>query len=173
MILIAAIDRDWGIGRNNRLLVSIPEDMRFFRKMTTGGTVIMGRKTLDTFPEGKPLKNRRNIVLSKDPSLSVEGAEKAENIWKALAMVSDENPDRVFCIGGASVYRQFLVFCNTAYITKIDHSFGAEVFLPNLDEIDEWNLAVEGKRREWNGIGYRFTKYEKKSGIFTETAGKD
>lgn len=173
MILIAAIDRDRGIGKNNGLLISIPEDMKFFRKMTTGGTVIVGRKTLETFPGGKPLKGRRNIVLTHDPSFHREGAERASGIPEVLEMVSGEDPERVFCIGGAGVYRQLLPYCDRAYITKIDRSFGADAFLPDLDESGEWEIFNDGTRREWNGIGYRFTEYARSTPASAQPTGRE
>ncbi len=152
MKLIVAVDRNWAIGKDGGLLVSIPEDMKFFRETTKGATVIMGRKTLESFPGGKPLKGRTNIVITSDTSYRAG----EENEWpdRSLIIIHDidelENvltePDEAFVIGGASIYRQLLDACDTAYITKINHEFDADVFFPNLDEDPEWEIASGGDR---------------------------
>ena len=159
MKIIVAADSRWGIGKNNRLLVSIPSDMRFFRETTSGCTIIMGRKTLESFPGGKPLKNRRNIVLTSDPAYAVPDAETASSVEEALALVRDEDPDRVFCIGGSSIYRQFLPFCDTAFVTKIDHVYEADSYFPDLDADEEWEITSESEEQTYFDLTFHFLTY--------------
>lgn len=163
MNLIAAVDENWAIGKNNDLLVSIPEDMRFFRETTTGNVVVMGRKTLESFPGQKPLKNRVNIVLTKDPSYEKEGAlivHDTEELQNVLARYADSN---VFVIGGASIYRQLLEMCDTAYITKIDYSYDADVWFPNLDTDPDWELESVSEEQVYYNLTYHFCVYKRKS----------
>ncbi len=121
----------------------------------------MGQNTLISFPKSKPLPNRTNIVLSNDPSFSVEGAIVVRSLDEARKVASEYNTDDVFVIGGASVYRQMLDDCDTAYITKVHKSFEADVFFPNLDENEKWTLSNVGESGEDNGITYTFTTYTK------------
>ena len=117
MNLIVAVDEKWGIGKDGGLLAHLPEDMKYFRETTSGRTVVMGRRTLESFPGGKPLKNRVNMVLSRNESYSPEGVQvyhRAEDVLEAL---KDCNEDDVFIIGGGMIYREFLPYCNKAYVT--------------------------------------------------------
>lgn len=157
MNLIVAVDINWGIGKDNDLLISIPEDMKLFRTMTSGSTIIMGRKTLESFPNGKPLKNRENIVLS---SSNIDKDVKVfHSINDVLTYVN--NKENVFVIGGGSIYKQLLPYCDRAYVTKIHKDFNATIFFPNLDELEDWNLIEIGNIKEWNGIKFQFNIYEK------------
>ena len=164
MKMIAACDANWGIGKDNRLLVSIPADMKFFREMTMGRTVVMGRKTLESFPGGKPLKGRKNIVLT-----SSEG-RKAEGLWtvhsvEALLKLLREDPafagEEVYCIGGGSVYRLLLPYCDTAYITRIDHVYEADTFFPDLQSDPGWRLAEESEEQIYVDLTYHFQTYRR------------
>lgn len=159
MILIAAASQNWGIGKDGKLLFSIPSDMKFFRETTSGAAVIMGRKTLDSFPGGKPLKNRVNIVLTNDKSFSREGAvvchTKGEALEKAAAY------DRVFVIGGEAIYSLFLDQCDTAYITKVSEFADADKFLPNLDELPGWHMESQSEPISENGHTFTFCTYRK------------
>lgn len=164
MKMIAACDANWGIGKDNRLLVSIPADMKFFREMTMGRTVVMGRKTLESFPGGKPLKGRKNIVLT-----SSEG-RKAEGLWTvhsvdALLKLLREDPafagEEVYCIGGGSVYRLLLPYCDTAYITRIDHVYEADTFFPDLQSDPGWRLAEESEEQIYFDLTYHFQTYRR------------
>lgn len=157
MNLIVAVDENWGIGKNNDLLISIPEDMKFFRTTTNGKTIIMGRKTLESFPNGNPLKNRENIVLSKNNiNKDVLVFHTIEDILSYV-----KNKEDVFVIGGGSIYKQFLPYCNKAYITKISKNFGADIFFPNLDILSDWNITYESEEKIWENISYKFMIYEK------------
>ncbi len=162
MQLIAAADTRWGIGKDGKLLVSIPADMKYFQSTTGGHTVIMGRKTLESFPGHKPLKNRRNIVLTRQEDYAVEGVEVVTDIEQALDLVKDQNPDEVFCIGGAEIYRQFLPYCDKALITRIDHVYDADAYLPDLDRDPDWKLVRESEEQIFFDLTYHFCMYKRK-----------
>ena len=161
MNLIVAVDRNWAIGKDNKLLVSIPDDMKFFRETTTGKVVVMGRKTIESFPNGKPLKNRVNIVLTRDPNYQVKDAivvHSKDELDKELAKY---NSDDVFVIGGESIYRMLLDDCNRAFVTYIDYAYDADTFFPNLDEKPEWKLAHESEEQTYYDIEFYFRAYTK------------
>lgn len=140
MNAIVSVTRDWAIGLAGRLLVPNRDDMRRFVELTMGGTVIMGRRTLESFPAG-PLKGRRNIVISRRPEYAPAGVEVAGSPAAALALASADDPDRVWLIGGASVYEALLPHCRRAYVTKNDCVTPADAWFPDLDESPSW--AVE------------------------------
>lgn len=162
MNLIAAVDQNWAIGNKNKLLVSIPADMRFFRETTTGKTVIMGRNTLESFPGGKPLANRRNIVITTNQNYDGKGATVVHSVEEALKEVEGIPKEEVFVIGGAKIYEQFLPYCSTAHITKIDFSYEADVYFPNLDQLSEWNMTGISEEQTYYDLVYHFCRYEKK-----------
>lgn len=157
MKLIVAADREWGIGKENGLLFSLPEDMKFFRNTTSGKVVVMGRKTLESFPGGKPLKNRTNIVLTRGKD--IEGAVTVNGIDGLMRVLEDFFADDVFICGGASVYAELLDYCTEALVTKVDAIGGADAFFPNLDERENWNLAEISEPVTTNGYTIRFCKY--------------
>ena len=161
MNLIAAVDSKFGIGRDNKLLVSIPEDMKFFRSTTMDKTVILGRRTLESFPNGAPLKRRRNIVLTRK-DIEIPGAEVAHSVEEALELVKNEDPDNVFVIGGETVYRAFLPYCSRAYLTKIDYTYEADAFFPNLDEDPDWEIKEQSEELEHEGVRFRYVNYRRK-----------
>lgn len=163
MNLIVAVDRNWAIGNQNKLLVSIPADMKFFRETTTGKVVVMGRKTLESFPGGQPLKNRTNIVLTKDKNYQVKDAVVVHSLEELLEELKKYPDESIYVIGGESVYRMMLPYCTDAYITKIDHVYAADTFFPNLDEDDEWILEGETEEQTYFDLEYVFTKYRKRS----------
>ena len=138
MNCIVAVDENWGIGYKNELLVSIPADMKLFREKTTGNVIIMGRKTLESFPNGLPLKNRVNIMLTKSGEASGNGEIVVHSVEEAVAEAGKYEDKEVYVIGGASIYEQFLPYVDKAYVTKIDHSYQADIYFPNLDRNDEW-----------------------------------
>lgn len=162
MKAILSADRNWGIGYQNRLLVSIPSDMKFFRQTTTGKVVVMGRKTLESFPNGLPLKNRTNIVLTKNKDYSVKGAVLVHTEEELFEELKKYSADDVYVIGGESVYRMLLPYCDTVYVTKIDHAFQADTFFPNLDEMDEWVMTEESEEQTCFDLEFCFTKYERR-----------
>lgn len=163
MQAIVAADKNWGIGEKNRLLVSIPSDMKFFREKTTGKVVVMGRKTLESFPNGRPLKNRTNIVLTKNKDYAVKDAvivHSEEELKEELRKYKEEE---IFVIGGESVYRMLLPLCSAVYVTRIEQEFEADTFFPNLDEKKEWKMTEEGEEQTCFDLEFRFTKYEQQS----------
>lgn len=161
MKMIVAVDRNWSIGNKGKLLVSIPEDMKFFRTTTTGKVVVMGKKTLESFPGGRPLKNRVNIVITHDESYSVDDAIVVHSIEEALEEVKKYNSDDVYVIGGESIYRQMLPYCNTAYVTYIDYGYEADTFFPNLEENSDWRMAEESEEQTYFDLEYYFRTYIK------------
>lgn len=164
MNLIAAVDSNWGIGKNNQLLVKIPADMKFFRETTTGKVVVMGRKTLESFPNGQPLKNRVNIVLTHDKTYQVKDAVlvySLEELWKELEKYESEN---IYVIGGESIYDQLVDACDVAHITKIDYAYDADAHFPNLDERPEWQITQDSEEQTYFDLIYHFYKYEKQQG---------
>ena len=160
MKLIAAVSENWGIGKDNRLLFNIPKDMKFFREMTTGKTVILGRKNLESFPGGKPLKNRTNVVLTHNESFCAEGVLTAHSVDELLAMPCVDKDS--FVIGGESVYRQLLPYCDTCYITKVFAKPDCDRFMVNLDESVEWELISESEKISDNGYEICFCTYKNK-----------
>ena len=145
MKLIVAVDNEWGIGNKGDLLARIRADLNNFRSLTDGKTVILGSNTLSTFPGGRVLKNRVNIVLHPDQAYRPEGATVAHSVAEALALAKRYGYDDTFIIGGASIYRQFLPYCDTAYVTKFKKSYEKDVYFENLDESYEWELAEESE----------------------------
>lgn len=159
MNLIAAVDANWGIGYNNELLVHIPEDQKFFREMTTGKVVVMGRKTLESFPGKRPLKNRTNVVLTRNAEYAAEGTVLVHDIKELQELLTSYENDDIFVIGGETVYRALLPYCDTAYITKVEKTFLADAHFPRLDEDANWELKEQGETKSWEGIPYTFCIY--------------
>lgn len=159
MKMIAAVSENWGIGKENKLLFSIPQDMKFFRETTKDSVVIMGRKTLESFPGGKPLKNRVNIVLTGNKDYETE-AVVCTSKEEVLEMVKEFDKN-VFVIGGASIYKLFEDCCDTAYITKVHAEADADTFFINLDEKEEWRLTEKSEPIEDNGYVIEFCTYSK------------
>ena len=155
---IVHADREWGIGKGNDMMFSLPKDMKFFRETTMGHTVVMGGKTLRSFPGQKPLKNRVNIVLSRgqvrDDCIIVRSYEDLKNELKT------RKNEEIFVIGGGEVYKELLPYCHGALVTKVDAVGGAEVFFPNLDEHPDFVCVDEGEPIEDNGLTIRFTCYK-------------
>ncbi len=162
MKLIAAVDKNWGIGLNGRLLVSIPSDQKFFRNETYGKVVITGRKTLATFPNGLPLEGRTNIILTGDKNFKAKNAIIVHSVEEALEAVADYAEEGVYVIGGESIYNQFLPYCDTAIITKIDHAFEADAYMTNLDEMDSWKITAESEEQTYFDLEYVYCQYERK-----------
>lgn len=146
MNIIVAVDQEWGIGNKGDLLARVKEDLQNFARLTTGKTVILGSNTLATFPGGRVLKDRRNIVLNPDPSYAPDGAVVAHSLEDLFSKIEELKAaglqsEDIFVIGGASMYRQLLPYCDKAYITEFLHTFEKDVWFPNLDEMPEWTLV--------------------------------
>lgn len=157
---IAAVSENWGIGKDNDLLFNIPEDKKFFRRITLGHTVVMGRKTLQSLPNGKPFKDRSNIILSRDTNFTCEGAEVCGSVEEVLELVKDR--EKVFIAGGGEIYRDMLPYCDNAVITKVDAVPEADVFFPNLDEDPDWIITNTLDDCKFEGLTFRYCIYEKK-----------
>ena len=163
MNLVVAVDENWAIGNKNQLLVRIPNDMKQFRELTTGKVVVLGRKTLETFPQGQPLKNRTNIILSTDPNYQVKDAVVAHSIEELLEVLKDYDDEDIYIIGGDSIYKQMLPYCNVAHVTKIDHAYEADRYFPNLDKDPQWVITADSDEQYYFDLTYQFLKYERKS----------
>lgn len=159
MKAIVAVDKYWGIGKKNDLLFSLPADMAYFREKTLGKVVVMGSNTLKSFPNGKPLKNRTNIVLfpggeKRDDCVVVDSLDELKVVLKKYAT------DDVFIIGGAMFYKTMLPYCSEVLVTKVDADGGAEVFYENLDKLSNWSCVSVSEPQETNGYTIRFTVYK-------------
>lgn len=159
MKAIVAVDNNWGIGCKGKLLKCIPEDMKFFKEMTTGKVVVMGRATLESFPGKNPLKDRINIVLSKNESFNDNRVIVCRSIDEVFDKIKKYSTDDVFIIGGELVYDQFLSYCKEAYVTKIQSAYPADTYFPNLDKEKAWELISESDSKEHGNIKYKFLKY--------------
>lgn len=162
MKAIVAVDKNWGIGKDNDLLFSIPLDMAFFREQTKGKVVVMGSKTLKSFPNSKPLKNRVNIVFHRGNEV-FEGCIVVKDLAQLSEVLKNYNTDDVFVIGGGTIYKLMLEYCSEALITKVDADGEATVFFPNLDIIKEWQCTKESEQLESNGYTFKFTTYKNKN----------
>lgn len=159
MELIVAVDENWAIGKDGDQLAYISEDLKRFKALTTGHPVILGRKTLATFPGGRPLKGRRNLILSRDPAFRPEGAEVYGDIDALLAVA----PEDSFVIGGGSVYRALLGACGTAHVTKIHREFPADTWFPDLDQSPDWELTAEEGPYMSGGLCFSYMTYRRRA----------
>ncbi|MDE6764588.1 MAG: dihydrofolate reductase [Oscillospiraceae bacterium] len=160
MTAIAAVSENRGIGKAGDLLFNIPEDKRFFRRTTLNHTVIMGRKTLESLPNGKPFKDRNNIVLSRDKSFSCDGTTVCGSVGEALKLIGSD--EEAFVVGGGEIYKAMLPYCEKAIITKVYAAPEADVFFPDLDEDENWSLEEQSEEYDYEGLKYRFCVYTKK-----------
>lgn len=163
MNCIVNVTTNWGIGCGNRLLVPISADLKRFRQLTAGKVVILGRKTLATFPCGRPLPNRVNLVLSSDRSLAVEGARVAHSLPELLKSCRSYPREALCVIGGASVYESLLAYCDTAQITRTFLTLPADRFFPNLDELPGWSQERSSEIMEENGVRFQYLDYQNRS----------
>ena len=159
MEIIVAADKNWAIGRGGQLLVEIPEERKLLREETAGETIIMGRKTLEALPGGQPLQGRRNIVLSSDSGYTVKGASVCHTLKEALELAENGSTERVFVIGGESMYRQLLPHCNAVHAARIDYEYEADAYFPNLDHDPDWRMVVESEEKTYFDICYTFQMY--------------
>ncbi len=163
MNIIVAVDRNWGIGRENELLFRIPEDQKFFRTMTTGKVIIIGGKTLDSFPDGKPLPNRKNIVLTRRDLTGYENELAiVHNLNELLAEIKKYDFNDIFVSGGQQIYNLLIDYCSTAYVTRINVVRAADRFFPNLDLRQEWVKTDESEEKEYEDLKYCFQVYKRK-----------
>ena len=162
MNAIVVADQRWAIGHNGGLLFSLPTDMRRFRSLTMDGTVIMGHLALNSFPEGKPLSRRRNIVITRDISSLPEGVEGATSPEKALTLAGGPETPDLWIIGGGSVYAALLSRCHRVYLTRVETKVEeSDTFFPNLDKLPEWKVTASSGEKTYYDLEFEFFKYEK------------
>ncbi len=159
MKAIVAVDSNWGIGYKGSLLLRIPEDMKFFKEMTLGKVVIMGRETFESLPGKEPLKDRVNIVLSTKEGYGGDRITLCNSLDGILREIKKYKTEDVFVIGGESVYTQLLPFCTEAYITKIENKHTADKFFPGLDKDEAWEAVSTSDLQVYKDVDYRFVKY--------------
>lgn len=162
MNAIVAVDNHWAIGYKGALLVRIPMDQKFFRDTTMGKVVVLGRKTLETFPNGLPLKGRTNIVLSKNQDLKIKDAVVVHSKEELLQELKKYNSEDIFIIGGSSVYDMLIPYCNLVHVTKIDYTYQADSYFPNLDEDSNWMITGESDENTYFDLEFTFYRYENK-----------
>lgn len=158
MRAIVAVDENWAIGFQGQLLFHISADLKRFKELTLGHPVILGRKTLATFPGGRPLPGRRNLILSRNPSFTVEGGETFPDVSTLLTAKNDD----AVVIGGSEIYKELLEFCDTVYVTKVLTARPADVWFPDLDASPQWETAEEGPVLEENGLKFRYVTYQRR-----------
>jgi dihydrofolate reductase len=157
MNLMVAVDQNWAIGLGGDQLIYLPEDLKRFKALTMGHPVILGRKTLATFPGGRPLKGRPNLILSRTPQFAPEGAQ----VYQSLDALLAQAPEDAFVIGGASVYRALLPHCDTAYVTKIHAAYPADCWFPDLDADPAWQISEESEPLEQKGVTFHYVTYRR------------
>ena len=162
MNLIVAVDSNWAIGKENKLLVSIPQDMKFFRETTKGKVVAMGRKTLESFPGGQPLKNRVNVVLTTDKNYKVKDTVIVHSVEEMAEELKKYDSEDIYVIGGESIDRQLRPYCTKAYGTKIDHAYDADTYFPDLDADPEWEMTKISDEQTYFDLEYVFAIYERR-----------
>ena len=161
--IIVAVSEDRGIGKDNELLWHISEDLKRFKKLTSGNTVIMGKKTWESLPR-RPLSGRKNIVLTDNPQEYIEGSVTAYSIEDALSKC--EKDEEIFIIGGGSIYRQFMPVADRLFITHVHKKTPADVYFPEIDP-DIWEVAEveEFRVNETNAIPYTYKIYQRRNKI--------
>lgn len=160
MKMIFSADKNWGIGCDNKLLFRVKGDMAYFKSKTTGKVVVMGRSTLESLPGAKPLPNRTNIVLSSQKDYAAEGAEVCRSLEELLKSISQYPTDDVFVIGGESVYRMLMPYCDTAYVTRFFAEARADRYMPDFNVLPEWRLTDTTDEMVEDGLRYRFLTYK-------------
>lgn len=162
MKAIVCADRNWGIGNDGKLLVSIPSDMKHFRDTTIGHVVVMGRRTFDALPGRRPLSDRVNIVLSGDSNFHPEGVTVVRSKNELLEKLRPYHTDDIFIIGGTSVYELMLPYCSKVLVTRIDFAYQADCYFPNLDYMPEWEVSEESEEQTCFDIEFVFRTYRRK-----------
>lgn len=163
MDLIVAVDNNWAIGNKGELLVRIPEDQKFFRQTTMGNAVVLGRKTLAGFPNGLPLAGRDNIILTRNEKFDVRGGIIVHSEDELIDKIREIKDKNVFVIGGGEIYRMLLPYCKYAHVTKIDYSYEADTWFPNLDKLDNWELVGASDENTYFDLEFYYYKYENKN----------
>ncbi|MBP6491902.1 MAG: dihydrofolate reductase [Clostridia bacterium] len=162
MKTIVVVDKNWGIGKDGDLLVHLPGDLKYFKEKTLGKVVVMGRTTLESLPGKKPLKDRTNIVLSRNPEFKAEGCIQCRSMGELFKVLEQYEMEDVFVVGGQDIYRQFLPYCSGHFVTKINQAFEADKFFENLDLREDMEVIWESEPQTEKGIEYRFIEYRRK-----------
>ncbi len=162
MNIIVAADENWAIGNRGELLIRIPNDRKQLQRETAGKVVVMGRKTLDLLFQGIPPQTCTSMVLSRNPSCHVKGAQVVHSLEELLQETKKYRDEDVYVIGGESVYRQLLPYCNVAHVTRIDHAYAADLRFPDLDADSEWEITADSEEQTYFDIPYQFVKYERR-----------
>ncbi len=160
MDLIVAVDNNWAIGNKGNLLVSIPEDHKFFRQVTMGNVIVLGRKTLAGFPNGIPLAGRDNIILSTNPDYKVKDATVVNSKEQLFEVLREYGDRQIFVVGGGTVYEMLLPYCKYAHVTKIDYNYEADTFFPNLDKLPDWRVIGDSEEHTYFSLEFYYYKYE-------------
>ena len=161
MKAIVVVDSNWAIGCDGELLVHLPRDLKFFKRMTLGKVVVMGRETLESLPGGKPLKDRINFVITRNQSFEAS-CEICHSLDETIKELSKYKNDDIFIIGGGEIYRQFIPYCDEIFVTKVNGDFQADKYFPDIDKMEEWEIIFDGKLLEEEGVFYKFTRYARK-----------
>lgn len=167
MNIWVTVDSNWAIGNGEQLLIRIPRDYKLLLEETAGKVVVMGRRALQTMPQGLPLQGRTNIVLSGNKGLQVKGAKVVHSLEELMRELESYSSEDIYVIGGESVYAQLLPYCEAVYVTKMDHTYAANKYFSNLDKSSEWRLVEDSDEQTYFDIAYEFLKYErvKKDGL--------
>ena len=161
MNMIVAADKNWGIGKGNSLLVHLPGDLKYFKERTLGKAVVMGRKTLESLPGGRPLPGRTNIVLTANPDYEKEGCVIVRSMDELREKCAEFPADGVMIIGGATLYNGLMEECDSLFITKIYEEFEADAFIKNADELPHYKVVWQSEQQEEHGIKYQFFEYKR------------
>lgn len=162
MNLIVAVDNNWAVGYRGGLLTYLPGDLPYFKEKTMGKVVIMGRKTLESLPKGKPLKGRKNVILTRDSNYRCENAVVCNNKDEIIEYIGQFQSEDVYVIGGAQIYNLFMNECNKAYVTKIYSQLPADKYINNMDKLENWEITWKSDMNEHEGIEYQWILYENK-----------
>lgn len=160
MNLIATVDKNWAIGKSNKLLVSIPKDRELLREETLGKVIVMGRKTFDIILNGVALYGRENIVLSQDKNFTPKGVKVFRDMESCLTYLAGIEKEKIYIIGGETIYQQFLPYVQFAHITYVDYTYEADAFLADLDTDKQWNMVLETEEETYFNLSYYFRMYE-------------
>lgn len=162
MNIIVTTDKNWAIGNQGQRLVSIPEEQRLLREDTLGKVIVMGRKTFESLPGKQPLYGRVNVILTRDSSYRIKDAIVCGSLEESLEKLAEYPSDSIFIIGGRSVYEQFLPYCDTVHVARVDYEYAADSYFPNLDQSSDWKMALETEEQTYFDLCYAFRMYRKR-----------
>ena len=163
MNMIVTVDERWAIGKNDKLLVQIPRNQKLFIEETAGKVVVVGRKALQTFPQGMPLQGRTTIVLSGNSELKIKGATVVHSVEELLKELKKYRDEDIYVVGGERVFAQLMPYCNVVHVTRVDHAYAANKYFPDLDKDGSWTITAESEEQTYFDIAYEFLKYERKN----------